>query len=161
VTTTDQCNVCHGQLAAHGGSRREVRLCQLCHTDQAIDADTGNSLDFKTMAHKIHRGKQLPSLQGTVGAKYALVGFGQKDSVFGEHVQACSGGAKASATCTTDADCPGGTCSADKMIGVGFPQDIRKWPSSRPTPPSRITCWPRGRITWRQRSRMPSAECAT
>src|SRR6516164_9202363 len=125
VTTTDQCNVCHGQLAAHGGSRREVRLCQLCHTDQAIDPDTGNSLDFKTMAHKIHRGKQLPSLQGTVGAKYALVGFGQRESVFGEHVQACSGGAKASATCTTDADCPGGTCSADKMIGVGFPQDIR------------------------------------
>src|SRR5262249_35388756 len=59
LTTTEECNSCHGQLAVHGGARREVRLCQLCHTDQAIDPDSGNSIDFKVMIHKIHRGKDL------------------------------------------------------------------------------------------------------
>ena len=31
----DNCNVCHGKLAFHGGSARvEVRYCVVCHTDQ-------------------------------------------------------------------------------------------------------------------------------
>ena len=75
-TTTGQCNSCHDPLQAHGGGRREVGLCQLCHTNQAIDPDTGNTLDFKVMVHKIHAGKDLPTIvDGPVGTKYAFVGF--------------------------------------------------------------------------------------
>jgi OmcA/MtrC family decaheme c-type cytochrome len=124
VATTAECNTCHGRLEAHGGGRREVRLCQLCHTDQATDPDTGNTIDFKVMIHKIHRGKDLPSLAGLL-TKYSIVGFQQTESVFGEAVQTCVGGPVASMPCTTDMDCQGGTCTGQATIGVGFPRDLR------------------------------------
>src|SRR5262245_47635099 len=38
VATTAECNGCHQPLAEHGGGRREVGLCQLCHTAQGFDA---------------------------------------------------------------------------------------------------------------------------
>ncbi len=64
-TTTQQCNSCHDPLIAHG-NRREVRLCMLCHAEAATDnppAPTpARSIDFRNMIHKIHRGKDLPSI---------------------------------------------------------------------------------------------------
>jgi OmcA/MtrC family decaheme c-type cytochrome len=110
----------------HGGGRREVRLCQLCHTDQAFDPDTGNTIDLGPMVHKIHRGKELPSVEeGEVGTKYAIVGFRQSEHVYGEKVRVCDGGEHAAKPCESDEDCPGGTCSGEATAGVGFPQDIR------------------------------------
>ena len=55
-TTTAQCNACHDPLAEHGGGRREVKLCVLCHTNQHR-AESGNTLDFAHMVHRMHRGK--------------------------------------------------------------------------------------------------------
>jgi hypothetical protein len=128
LTETEQCNACHGTLAVHGGGRREIRLCQLCHTDQNIDPDTGNSVEFKVMVHKIHRGKELPTIAegSTIGAKYSIIGFGQNETVFGERVKVCTGGTTPTVECAADADCPGGgTCTGSTAMGVGFPQDIR------------------------------------
>jgi OmcA/MtrC family decaheme c-type cytochrome len=126
VTTTAQCNTCHDPLALHGGGRREVGLCQLCHTDQAVDPDTGNEIDLKHMVHRIHMGKDLPSVtEGAVGAKYAIVGFQGAEAVYGEKVKTCASGPRESVPCETDADCDGGTCTATATVGVGFPQDIR------------------------------------
>lgn len=66
------CNSCHEQLALHGGSRRDVKLCMLCHNKQTWDPDTGNTVDLKVMIHKIHTGANLPSVQA--GTPYQIIG---------------------------------------------------------------------------------------
>jgi OmcA/MtrC family decaheme c-type cytochrome len=69
------CNNCHDPLGVHGGSRREVKLCALCHQPQTVDPDTGNTVDMKVMAHKIHRGASLPSV--LAGTPYQIIGNAQ------------------------------------------------------------------------------------
>jgi hypothetical protein len=126
VTTTAQCNACHDPLAEHGGARREVGLCQLCHTDQGFDPQSGNSIELEQMIHRIHRGTTLPSVvDGAVGAKYEIIGFQNSATVFAEKVLACDGGALDGVRCGGDGDCPNGTCTGSTVTGVGFPQDIR------------------------------------
>jgi OmcA/MtrC family decaheme c-type cytochrome len=77
---TQTCNKCHGSgtelntgLAAHGGSRRSLELCIMCHQPQTVDPDTGNTLDMKVFVHKVHMGNQLPSVQA--GTPYQIIGF--------------------------------------------------------------------------------------
>jgi OmcA/MtrC family decaheme c-type cytochrome len=80
-TTTAQCNQCHQPLIHHG-NRREVRLCKLCHTEAAVDAK-GISIDLRVMIHKIHAGKELPSVvNGPPGAEYVVSGtvYAQKNA---------------------------------------------------------------------------------
>jgi hypothetical protein len=127
VVVTQQCNTCHNRLEAHGGGRREVKLCQLCHTDQAVDPDTGNSIELLNMIHRIHDGRDLPSVtNGPVGSEFTIIGFNQSRNTYAEKVTACSAGAFAGIPCTSDADCgSGGTCTSTITTGVGFPRDIR------------------------------------
>jgi OmcA/MtrC family decaheme c-type cytochrome len=75
ASTCLNCHDSQSQLAAHGGSRREVKLCALCHQPQTVDPDTGNTVDMKVMAHKIHRGSSLPSV--VAGTPYVIIGNGQ------------------------------------------------------------------------------------
>jgi OmcA/MtrC family decaheme c-type cytochrome len=72
VIRTQSCNRCHDQLSFHGGSRRGIEMCVLCHTPQTTDPDTGNTVDLKVMVHKIHMGSQLPSVQA--GQPYQIIG---------------------------------------------------------------------------------------
>jgi len=72
VIRTASCNGCHDQLSSHGGSRRGIEICILCHTPQTTDPDTGNTLDLPVLAHKIHMGSQLPSVKA--GKPYQIIG---------------------------------------------------------------------------------------
>ena len=62
IVPTAVCNGCHDPLIGHGGSRLTVELCILCHTPQTINPDTQLSQDMPVLIHKIHMGKNLPSV---------------------------------------------------------------------------------------------------
>jgi OmcA/MtrC family decaheme c-type cytochrome len=70
------CNRCHGAVRAHGGRRVGVKICLTCHTWQNSDPDTvdpaaldgataatdPNPLELGRLVHRIHRGRNLPTL---------------------------------------------------------------------------------------------------
>jgi OmcA/MtrC family decaheme c-type cytochrome len=81
VVRNADCDSCHGSaitatstngLAAHGGTRRSVGVCIICHQPQTVDPNTGNSLDMKVFIHMIHMGSSLPSV--IAGTPYQIVG---------------------------------------------------------------------------------------
>lgn len=102
----ENCNACHDTLQAHGGQRREVTLCLLCHTAGSEDRNNpmvaggtpGVTIEFKVMVHKIHTGAKLPSVLGIAtrmdGSRdydatpmpYELVGFGNRIHDYSEVV---------------------------------------------------------------------------
>jgi OmcA/MtrC family decaheme c-type cytochrome len=74
----ERCNGCHGVVRAHGGVRTGPSLCVTCHTWQHADPDTmdpaamagagatkatnPNPLEFGRLVHRLHRGRNLPTL---------------------------------------------------------------------------------------------------
>lgn len=79
VAPISTCNECHGTLTGHG-TRVEMALCILCHYPGVNDPDTGQSVDMKSMIHKIHMGSKLPS--NVKGADYEIAGTSFKSVVF-------------------------------------------------------------------------------
>jgi OmcA/MtrC family decaheme c-type cytochrome len=68
VATTANCTGCHVRFAEHGGSRRSVEYCVVCHNAATTDPDSGESVDLAYMAHSIHRGENRNS-------PYVVYGF--------------------------------------------------------------------------------------
>ena len=75
------CPACHGDLRFHGNTRRSVKLCVLCHASGAEDrigstaeAPEPDTIDFKVMIHKIHKGRELDVVES--GGAFDLGGFG-------------------------------------------------------------------------------------
>lgn len=100
VVQTALCNACHDPMEAHGGARRDVKLCILCHSPQTVDPDTNNTVDFPVLVHKIHRGKSLPSV--LAGTPYQIIGFQQSVHDYStvafpqpqQHCESCHAGAQ-------------------------------------------------------------------
>ena len=102
VVNTANCNNgCHKTLAVHGGPRMDVKLCVACHNPTNGDPESGNNLDLKVMAHKIHSAQYLPSVnfdkagefnslyknnpEGAVkGTAYEIWGFGNTVADYSE-----------------------------------------------------------------------------
>src|ERR1017187_1138292 len=100
VTPTTACNQCHDPLIGHGGSRLKVELCILCHTPQTINPDTLLTQDMPVLIHKIHMGKNLPSV--IAGTPYRIWHRGAWSDfstvVFPQDVRNCTTCHAASAT---------------------------------------------------------------
>jgi OmcA/MtrC family decaheme c-type cytochrome len=76
------CNACHDDLYFHGGGRRGFDTCIVCHGGAGTEdrsqyvaanapATTGNTINFRTMLHKVHMGADLDH-----ATTYEVVGFG-------------------------------------------------------------------------------------
>jgi OmcA/MtrC family decaheme c-type cytochrome len=128
IVRTATCDGCHDQLAAHGGSRRDVALCVMCHTPQTISPGNGNTVDFKVFIHKLHMGSSLPSV--IAGKPYQIINsHGTSDYstvVYPANVERCvtchntAAGATQStlyATNPTAAAC--GSCHDDVNLATG------------------------------------------
>lgn len=129
VIRNASCDRCHDQLSFHGGSRRGINLCVMCHQPQLLDPATGNSLDFKVMIHKIHDGSSLPSV--VAGTPYQIVGFQNSVNDFSKvvdpaNVQRCqvchdqtTGAAQAKAYMTLPTRAACGACHDDVNFDTG------------------------------------------
>jgi OmcA/MtrC family decaheme c-type cytochrome len=73
VVSNDSCNECHNELSAHD-ERSDPAYCVTCHNPGSTDPDSLQTVDFKVMIHKIHRGENLPSVD-VGGGEYAIWGY--------------------------------------------------------------------------------------
>ncbi len=82
IVDTAKCNACHSYLNLHGDNRNQVEMCVLCHNPTQTDAARrpaaqmpAESIDFRSMIHKIHSGLELPY-------RYSIFGFGNTEINF-------------------------------------------------------------------------------
>lgn len=130
IVSNAACNGCHSPLSAHGGSREDVTLCATCHGTGFADPESGNTIDFRTMIHRIHRGASLPSVEN--GVSYEIVGF--RGSVhdysevhFPRDIRGCEtchqGGADADRWNTVPSRAACGSCHDDIWFEPGAPPE--------------------------------------
>ncbi|GLP96217.1 cytochrome c [Paraferrimonas sedimenticola] len=84
VALQESCIRCHSndydhpwapKLIFHGGRRTEIENCVVCHTSYSGDPETGTTVDFGSMLHKIHRGTAFIVGFGGRGHDYSKVTF--------------------------------------------------------------------------------------
>lgn len=76
ISSGDNCNTCHGDLAGHGMRRRGFDVCILCHgasgeEDKAkyatngwyVGATPNVTIDFRVLIHKAHMGEELANAE--------------------------------------------------------------------------------------------------
>ena len=69
IVSSEKCNACHADLAAHGAQRKDPNYCVTCHLPNNVGDDRFArfedstvdlpSVDMKVMIHKIHAGASL------------------------------------------------------------------------------------------------------
>jgi OmcA/MtrC family decaheme c-type cytochrome len=135
VIRTASCDTCHDTLAFHGAHAFGMEQCVLCHQPQNQDPTSGNTLDLKVMAHRIHMGSSLPSV--VAGTPYVIYGYMNFPSDFSKVVdpamaQRCevchtqtsttlntTGGAQAAVYMTKPTRAACGACHDDVNFATG------------------------------------------
>ncbi|WP_371372466.1 OmcA/MtrC family decaheme c-type cytochrome [Thalassotalea aquiviva] len=102
IVAIENCNQCHQNLAFHGGNRVDTKYCVTCHNPGSTEPISNESLDFRTMIHKIHMGANLAGIkaQGD-GANYTIYGFRNRAHTYAQN-------------------------NSGIVSGVHYPQDIRQ-----------------------------------
>jgi OmcA/MtrC family decaheme c-type cytochrome len=127
IVKTGSCNTCHDQLSWHGGRRRGVEMCVLCHTQQNVDTATGGSLDLKVMVHEIHMGVSLPTVKAgspliVNGKDFSKIAF-PADPGDPRRCETChsqtTGAAQATAYLTNPTRAACGACHNDVNFATG------------------------------------------
>jgi OmcA/MtrC family decaheme c-type cytochrome len=84
VVDMARCNNCHGTLMLHGTFRRGVEGCVFCHNPLKDDATyraakdlPTESINFKTMIHKIHTGEELTTTFTIIGRNGSVNNFNE------------------------------------------------------------------------------------
>ena len=60
IVTMNNCSVCHAGSKLHSGYATEY--CVTCHNQSTFDPYTGETVDLQRFVHKVHMGKNLPSV---------------------------------------------------------------------------------------------------
>ena len=86
IVTAGACEQCHQRLTAHG-RRINVNYCVTCHNSTSLDPSltpaqraAGGTVDFKRVVHKLHMGKNLPSV--VAGGTFTFHGVDFSDVTF-------------------------------------------------------------------------------
>jgi OmcA/MtrC family decaheme c-type cytochrome len=79
IASGASCNACHGDIQAHGNGRRGLATCLACHSTSGLEdaapysfdgwyvpKTPGVTMDFRTLLHKVHMGKELASASSYV-----------------------------------------------------------------------------------------------
>jgi OmcA/MtrC family decaheme c-type cytochrome len=92
IVSESSCNGCHDPISAHGGGRKKMAYCVLCHTPQSVNPDTLNTVDMPVFIHKLHMGSSLPSVKA--GTKYFVVHRGSvndySDIAYPQDIRNCT-----------------------------------------------------------------------
>ena len=70
IVTMNTCATCHAGVKLHEGYTTEY--CVICHNQSTLDPFTAEPVDFQRLIHKLHRGKDLPSV--VAGGSYVVNG---------------------------------------------------------------------------------------
>jgi OmcA/MtrC family decaheme c-type cytochrome len=131
AVTDANCASCHGNFDAHGGSYTKASQCVMCHNAGSTDPDTGNTVDFAVMLHKLHRGEGLPSVVG--GTPYKIIGYQQSVHDFSTVVyptnirncESCHGGAQGDRWKTAAQTRTCSSCHDDVAFATPVPAGMR------------------------------------
>jgi OmcA/MtrC family decaheme c-type cytochrome len=92
VVNESSCNSCHNPISAHGGGRKTMAYCVMCHTPQSVNPDTQNTVDMAVFIHKLHKGSSLPSVKA--GQPYQIYHRGTmqdySEIVFPQDIRNCT-----------------------------------------------------------------------
>ncbi len=100
VVGLDNCDTSHVRLSAHGGSRNNTTYCVLCHNPNTTEVARRpaaqappETVDFRTLVHKIHRGTDLTQ-------QYTVYGFNSSVNNFNGFYSRATCGTARSVTST-------------------------------------------------------------